>query len=215
MTVEPADRVSMPDSSPASAGGRFNMNFRLDPLRGAQDAALGFLGDRPKQLRPFAVRFLQRQPPISESSRVTHCRLRERYETAIQARNTGLVPGETVGWAKPTGRANARPMACPPFGAKAFDAKDGGHGAKSAFVHPTEESAFAHPTAKGQRLSSSCLTCFTRSSGSGCSASQRNATAICRNSFRACPAGSFRACLRTSAALSRKSIVSQPATPPP
>jgi hypothetical protein len=27
--------------------------------------------------------------------------------------------------------------ACPPFTAKTFDSKDGGHGAKSAFAHPT------------------------------------------------------------------------------
>jgi hypothetical protein len=52
--------VSDVASSPASAGRRFNMNFRLDPLGGAQDAAFGFLGDRAKKVRPFAVRLLQR-----------------------------------------------------------------------------------------------------------------------------------------------------------
>src|ERR1700689_385023 len=42
-----------------------------------------------------------------------------------------------VGWAKPTGRANARPMtgsACPP---NFCGGNNGGHGAKSAFAHPT------------------------------------------------------------------------------
>src|ERR1700710_1493676 len=49
-------------------------------------------------------------------------------------------PPPAVGWAKSTGRANARPMACPPFSAKTFDSKNGGHGAKSAFAHPTDYS---------------------------------------------------------------------------
>ena len=62
-------------SGPASADWRFNVNFRRDPLGGAQDAALCFLGDRPQKLRSFAVRLLQRQAPISYGSRVTHCQL--------------------------------------------------------------------------------------------------------------------------------------------
>jgi hypothetical protein len=53
------------------------MNFRPDPLGGAQDAALGFLGDRAKKVRPFAIGLLQGQPPISEGSRVTHCQLQK------------------------------------------------------------------------------------------------------------------------------------------
>jgi hypothetical protein len=28
--------------------------------------------------------------------------------------------------------------ACPPFGAKTIDSKNGGHGAKSAFAYPTD-----------------------------------------------------------------------------
>jgi hypothetical protein len=51
------------------------MNFRFAPIGGAQDATLGFLRDRPKQLRAFAVGLLQRQPSISRGSRVSHCQL--------------------------------------------------------------------------------------------------------------------------------------------
>src|SRR6267378_8237482 len=41
--------------------------------------------------------------------------------------------------AKPTGRANARPMissACPPFSAKHFQSPNGGHGAKTRLCPP-------------------------------------------------------------------------------
>jgi hypothetical protein len=45
---------------------------------------------------------------------------------------------QCVGWAKPTGRANARPMRVPTIRREDVRYKDGGHGAKSAFVRPTD-----------------------------------------------------------------------------
>src|SRR5580698_6151931 len=42
---------------------------------------------------------------------------------------------QPVGWAKPNGRANARPLGVPTIHKR--DRIDGAHGAKGAFAHPT------------------------------------------------------------------------------